>query len=390
MADDPSLLISNAIFGDGAAAAVLWDRAIGLSIVGRASRFEPRFRDEVRLCTAMARCITVWRCSCPAPCGNLRRPLSVRFSTVRIYGRENRPLGASSRRRADTSGSPKSSDSPMRNVPFHAQYYATMGTCRRPGAFCARTDHGERHGPGRSLLRCCVRRRTVAACASSAILKISMASLSSTVDTRRANTRGIFFPWSRGSIRLLPGCSLSAATGHGSGRFCTALPQETAAAWCLISHAAPATSPLPVKNGSRPPLVIGIDSSKEMLFSADKYIHSQIHRSQQDICDLGIRSSSVDIITGGYALRNAPDLEAALREIARVVKPSGVAAFLEFSKGTGKIGAKVHTLLLWCWGSFWGLLLHGNPRIYGYIAESLDRFPDRSKLCAMFSGMRFY
>ena len=48
MADDPSLLISNAIFGDGAAAAVLWDRGEGLGIVGRASRFEPRFRDEVR------------------------------------------------------------------------------------------------------------------------------------------------------------------------------------------------------------------------------------------------------------------------------------------------------------------------------------------------------
>ena len=48
MADDPSLLISNAIFGDGAAAAVLWDRPIGLSIIGRAARFETHFRDEVR------------------------------------------------------------------------------------------------------------------------------------------------------------------------------------------------------------------------------------------------------------------------------------------------------------------------------------------------------
>jgi predicted naringenin-chalcone synthase len=48
MADDPSLLISNAIFGDGAAAAVLWDRPAGLTITGRAARFEPQFRDEVR------------------------------------------------------------------------------------------------------------------------------------------------------------------------------------------------------------------------------------------------------------------------------------------------------------------------------------------------------
>lgn len=48
MDDDPSLLISNAIFGDGAAAAVLADRPPGLAILGRAARFEPRFRDDVR------------------------------------------------------------------------------------------------------------------------------------------------------------------------------------------------------------------------------------------------------------------------------------------------------------------------------------------------------
>ncbi|MBN1129498.1 MAG: hypothetical protein JXA71_10955, partial [Chitinispirillaceae bacterium] len=48
MDNDPSLLVSNAIFGDGAAAAVIWDRPAGLAIIGRAARFEPRFRDEVR------------------------------------------------------------------------------------------------------------------------------------------------------------------------------------------------------------------------------------------------------------------------------------------------------------------------------------------------------
>jgi predicted naringenin-chalcone synthase len=48
MADDPSLLISNAIFGDGAAAAVLRDQGQGPCIIGRAARFATDFRDEVR------------------------------------------------------------------------------------------------------------------------------------------------------------------------------------------------------------------------------------------------------------------------------------------------------------------------------------------------------
>jgi len=49
MADDMSLLISNAIFGDGAAAAVLTPGATrGLGLGATASRFLPALRDEVR------------------------------------------------------------------------------------------------------------------------------------------------------------------------------------------------------------------------------------------------------------------------------------------------------------------------------------------------------
>ena len=214
-----------------------------------------------------------------------------------------------------------------------------------------------------------------------------MASLSSTPDTRRAYTRKIFSAVAR--VYPLVTRVLSFGRDRAWKRtLCNALPGDSRG---IVLDLACGTGDIAITCEKRLPAatVIGIDSSKEMLFSADKSIHTQIHLAQQDMCDLGIRSSSVDIITGGYALRNAPDLAAALREIARVVKPSGVAAFLEFSKGNGKISAKVHTLLLWCWGSFWGLLLHGNPRIYGYIAESLDRFPDRRTLCAMFRECGF-
>ena len=48
MDNDPSLLISNAIFGDGAAAALLWDRPSGMRLTGSASLFAPEHRDDVR------------------------------------------------------------------------------------------------------------------------------------------------------------------------------------------------------------------------------------------------------------------------------------------------------------------------------------------------------
>lgn len=48
MADDLSLIVSNAIFSDGAAAAVLWRRPTGLSIVDSTSLHAPEHREHIR------------------------------------------------------------------------------------------------------------------------------------------------------------------------------------------------------------------------------------------------------------------------------------------------------------------------------------------------------
>jgi predicted naringenin-chalcone synthase len=48
MGNDPSLLVSNAIFGDGAAAAIVWDRPNGCAIEGFASLYDPQMREHVR------------------------------------------------------------------------------------------------------------------------------------------------------------------------------------------------------------------------------------------------------------------------------------------------------------------------------------------------------
>jgi predicted naringenin-chalcone synthase len=48
MGNDPSLILSNALFGDGAAAAVLWNRPSGFQMVASAGRFVPEQREAVR------------------------------------------------------------------------------------------------------------------------------------------------------------------------------------------------------------------------------------------------------------------------------------------------------------------------------------------------------
>jgi demethylmenaquinone methyltransferase/2-methoxy-6-polyprenyl-1,4-benzoquinol methylase len=109
-------------------------------------------------------------------------------------------------------------------------------------------------------------------------------------------------------------------------------------------------------------------------------MESQVTFAIQDMSFLGFKSQCADIITGGYALRNAPDLEMTLVEIRRVLKNGGIAAFLDFSKPSARAAAAIEFLLLKVWGCFWGLVFHGRPQIYGYIAESLRVFPDRTTL----------
>ncbi len=46
--DDLSLLVSNALFGDGAAAAVLWSRQEGLELIASSSYYVPEDRDAIR------------------------------------------------------------------------------------------------------------------------------------------------------------------------------------------------------------------------------------------------------------------------------------------------------------------------------------------------------
>ena len=48
MEDNLSLLLSNTLFGDGAAAAVLWTRPVGYELVASASRYVPEQRDAIR------------------------------------------------------------------------------------------------------------------------------------------------------------------------------------------------------------------------------------------------------------------------------------------------------------------------------------------------------
>ena len=127
--------------------------------------------------------------------------------------------------------------------------------------------------------------------------------------------------------------------------------------------------------------VVGLDQSREMLRLAEARNRSpRVRFVTADLCHTGLNPNSYDIVTGGYALRNAPDLDAALQETFRLLRPGGMAAFLDFSKPRSTWLQHLEYLILYSWGSVWGWLLHRNPEVYAYIAESLRLYPDRQTI----------
>jgi demethylmenaquinone methyltransferase/2-methoxy-6-polyprenyl-1,4-benzoquinol methylase len=124
--------------------------------------------------------------------------------------------------------------------------------------------------------------------------------------------------------------------------------------------------------------ITGVDLTEEMVTLAqERNSFDNVSFACGDMADTGFDPASVDIVTGSYALRNAPDLGESLREVNRILKPGGCAAFLDFSKTARPVSQGIQYWLLKLWCGLWGTLLHANPTIHAYIADSLKQFPAR-------------
>ncbi len=93
-----------------------------------------------------------------------------------------------------------------------------------------------------------------------------------------------------------------------------------------------------------------------------------------DATRLPFASGSFDCVFIGYGLRNFPNLHTALAEIERVTRPGGLLVTLDFFLPRNPLLRRLYLAYLYLQGAFWGLLLHGRPRIYTYIPDSLRSF----------------
>jgi demethylmenaquinone methyltransferase/2-methoxy-6-polyprenyl-1,4-benzoquinol methylase len=108
---------------------------------------------------------------------------------------------------------------------------------------------------------------------------------------------------------------------------------------------------------------------------------------------LPFASSTFDVVTTGYGLRNVPDLELALEEIRRVLVPGGRLLSLDFNRPGNAAIRAVYLSYLTLVGSALGTALHGDPDTYRYIPESIRNYPGAHGVARMmrergFTGVR--
>jgi demethylmenaquinone methyltransferase/2-methoxy-6-polyprenyl-1,4-benzoquinol methylase len=93
-----------------------------------------------------------------------------------------------------------------------------------------------------------------------------------------------------------------------------------------------------------------------------------------DAGSLPFADHAFDCVFVGYGLRNFPDLRLAVREIQRVTRPGGSLISLDFFLPANPLLRALYLAYLYAQGAFWGFVLHGRPRVYTYIPDSLRHF----------------
>lgn len=132
--------------------------------------------------------------------------------------------------------------------------------------------------------------------------------------------------------------------------------------------------------------VVGTDFCRPMLEIAARKTRTnvtEIPYVEGDALKLPFANGSFDAVSIAFGLRNLSSVEDGLKELWRVLKPTGRAAVLEFSRpvipGFRALFQFYFTRVLPRLGG----MISGSPGAYEYLPDSVSRFPDQKLLAAM-------
>jgi demethylmenaquinone methyltransferase / 2-methoxy-6-polyprenyl-1,4-benzoquinol methylase len=121
--------------------------------------------------------------------------------------------------------------------------------------------------------------------------------------------------------------------------------------------------------------VLGIDFSREMLRAAKARDAPNIEYRLGDATKLeGVASETFDAATIAYGARNIPDLDALFSEMARCLRPGGVAVCLEIARPESRAFAAFYGLWFDRIVPRLGAGISGDAWAYSYLPESVKEF----------------
>lgn len=136
--------------------------------------------------------------------------------------------------------------------------------------------------------------------------------------------------------------------------------------------------------------VIGADFSEPMLrLGRGKLNGESVHAVTADALALPIPDASCAGAIAGFGVRNLVDLDAGLREAARVLEPGAPLVILEFTTPPSPLVRAGYQLYCNHLLPKIAGLISGNGAAYEYLAESVANFPDAATLADRMRGAGF-
>jgi len=116
----------------------------------------------------------------------------------------------------------------------------------------------------------------------------------------------------------------------------------------------------------------------------DAGFHGRFKCIQMNAEQLPFEDNSIDAITMAFGLRNVTNKQKALNEMHRVLKPSGKALVLEFSKVNNSILKQLYHFYSFKVLPEIGHWVANDKDSYQYLVESIEQHPDQETLKNMF------
>jgi len=140
--------------------------------------------------------------------------------------------------------------------------------------------------------------------------------------------------------------------------------------------------------------VVGLDFSPQMLEVARRE-HPRLEFLEGDALNLPFEDASFDASTIAFGLRNLADPVRGLREMLRVVKPSGRVVVLEFVRPPRGLVGGAYRIYLRTLLPAVGGLISGQAAAYRYLSDTIDSYHTPGELADMamqagWSDVRFH